>query len=99
MSRMRSSKSSGIGAGRRAMGAFSQPRPTRRDGARRRRPSAFVNQPVDNLADVGHGSSTRWLTTKLGGPMATVVTHAVSSLDGFIARPDDSVGPLFDWYE
>jgi dihydrofolate reductase len=32
-------------------------------------------------------------------PMATVVTHAVASLDGFIARPDDSVGPLFDWYE
>jgi dihydrofolate reductase len=31
--------------------------------------------------------------------MATVVTHAVTSLDGFIARPDDSVGPLFDWYE
>jgi dihydrofolate reductase len=24
--------------------------------------------------------------------------HAVVSLDGFIARPDDSVGPLFDWY-
>jgi hypothetical protein len=20
------------------------------------------------------------------------------SLDGFVARPDDSVGPLFDWY-
>jgi dihydrofolate reductase len=31
--------------------------------------------------------------------MATVVTHAVASLDGFIARQDDSVGPLFDWYE
>jgi dihydrofolate reductase len=31
--------------------------------------------------------------------MATVITHAVASLDGFIARPDDSVGPLFDWYE
>jgi dihydrofolate reductase len=31
--------------------------------------------------------------------MATVMTHAVASLDGFIARPDDSVGPLFDWYE
>jgi dihydrofolate reductase len=31
--------------------------------------------------------------------MATVVMHAVASLDGFIARPDDSVGPLFDWYE
>ena len=31
--------------------------------------------------------------------MATVVTHAVASVDGFIARPDDSVGPLFDWYE
>jgi len=30
--------------------------------------------------------------------MATVVTHAVMSLDGFIARTDDSVGPLFDWY-
>jgi dihydrofolate reductase len=31
--------------------------------------------------------------------MATVTTHAVASLDGFIARPDDSVGPLFDWYD
>jgi len=31
--------------------------------------------------------------------MATVITHAVTSVDGFIARPDDSVGPLFDWYE
>jgi dihydrofolate reductase len=31
--------------------------------------------------------------------MATVITHAVSSVDGFIARPDDSVGPVFDWYE
>ena len=31
--------------------------------------------------------------------MATVITHAVTSLDGFISRPDDSVGPLFDWYE
>jgi dihydrofolate reductase len=24
--------------------------------------------------------------------------HAVASLDGFIADPDDQVGPLFDWY-
>src|SRR3954469_10776494 len=31
--------------------------------------------------------------------MATVLTHAVMSVDGFIARTDDSVGPLFDWYE
>ncbi|MFC4944664.1 dihydrofolate reductase family protein [Pseudonocardia sp. GCM10023141] len=30
--------------------------------------------------------------------MATVVMQAVVSVDGFIARPDDSVGPLFDWY-
>jgi dihydrofolate reductase len=30
--------------------------------------------------------------------MSTVVTHAVASLDGFIAGPDDEVGPLFDWY-
>ncbi|MFL6060875.1 MAG: dihydrofolate reductase family protein [Marmoricola sp.] len=30
--------------------------------------------------------------------MATVVAHAVTSLDGFIARNDDSVGPIFDWY-
>ena len=30
--------------------------------------------------------------------MARVIMHAVVSLDGFIARPDDSVGPLFDWY-
>jgi len=31
--------------------------------------------------------------------MATVIVQAVTSLDGFIARPDDSVGPIFDWYE
>ena len=30
--------------------------------------------------------------------MARVVLHAVVSVDGFIALPDDSVGPLFDWY-
>jgi dihydrofolate reductase len=30
--------------------------------------------------------------------MTTVVVQAVASLDGFIARPDDSVGPIFDWY-
>lgn len=30
--------------------------------------------------------------------MARVVLHAVVSLDGFIALPDHSVGPLFDWY-
>ena len=29
--------------------------------------------------------------------MATVVTHAVAWIDGLIARPDDSVGPLCDW--
>jgi dihydrofolate reductase len=30
--------------------------------------------------------------------MGTVIMHAVASLDGFIADPDDGVGPLFDWY-
>lgn len=30
--------------------------------------------------------------------MARVVIQAVVSVDGFIARPDDTVGPLFDWY-
>ena len=31
--------------------------------------------------------------------MATVVVQAVASLDGFIARPDDLPGPIFDWYQ
>ena len=31
--------------------------------------------------------------------MANVIGALTMSLDGFIARPDDSVGPLFDWYE
>lgn len=31
--------------------------------------------------------------------MATVVVQAVASLDGYIARPDDLPGPIFDWYE
>ncbi len=31
--------------------------------------------------------------------MATVTVQAVASLDGFIARPDDLPGPIFDWYE
>jgi dihydrofolate reductase len=30
--------------------------------------------------------------------MATVIAALSMSLDGFIAAPDDSVGPLFDWY-
>jgi dihydrofolate reductase len=30
--------------------------------------------------------------------MATVITQASMSLDGFIADPSDKVGPLFDWY-
>src|SRR4051794_35772753 len=30
--------------------------------------------------------------------MATVVMHAVVSVDGFIADENDEVGPLFDWY-
>jgi dihydrofolate reductase len=31
--------------------------------------------------------------------MAIVSASFSMSLDGFIARPDDSVGPLFDWYD
>jgi dihydrofolate reductase len=30
--------------------------------------------------------------------MALVITHAVASLDGYIADELDEVGPLFDWY-
>ncbi|HWM07140.1 MAG TPA: dihydrofolate reductase, partial [Actinophytocola sp.] len=30
--------------------------------------------------------------------MAKVVMQAVVSVDGYIAHPDDTVGPLFDWY-
>jgi dihydrofolate reductase len=30
--------------------------------------------------------------------MATVIMHAVVSVDGFIADERDEVGPLFDWY-
>ena len=30
--------------------------------------------------------------------MATVIMHAVTSVDGFIADEHDQVGPLFDWY-
>ncbi len=30
--------------------------------------------------------------------MATVIMHAVVSVDGFIADEHDDVGPLFDWY-
>jgi dihydrofolate reductase len=31
--------------------------------------------------------------------VATVIVQAVASLDGFIARPDDLPGPIFDWWE
>jgi dihydrofolate reductase len=30
--------------------------------------------------------------------MSTVVMHAVVSVDGFLADPNDDVGPLFEWY-
>jgi hypothetical protein len=31
--------------------------------------------------------------------VATVMVQAVASLDGYVARPDDLPGPIFDWYE
>jgi dihydrofolate reductase len=31
--------------------------------------------------------------------MGKVLTHMTMSLDGFVARPDDQPGELFDWYE
>ncbi|HEY3530896.1 MAG TPA: dihydrofolate reductase family protein [Nocardioides sp.] len=31
--------------------------------------------------------------------MTTVIVQAVASLDGYVARPDDMPGPIFDWYE
>jgi dihydrofolate reductase len=31
--------------------------------------------------------------------MATISVQLSMSLDGFIARPDDSPGPIFDWYD
>jgi len=31
--------------------------------------------------------------------MGTVVADMTMSVDGFIADPDDGVGPLFDWYD
>jgi dihydrofolate reductase len=33
-----------------------------------------------------------------GDAMATVVMHAVVSVDGYIADDNDDVGPLFEWY-
>ena len=30
--------------------------------------------------------------------MARVIAALAMSLDGFIAKPSDDVGPLFDWY-
>ena len=39
------------------------------------------------------------LGTSLAFPgMATVIMHAVVSVDGFIADENDDVGPLFEWY-
>ena len=39
------------------------------------------------------------LGTSLACPgMATVIMHAVVSVDGFIADENDDVGPLFEWY-
>jgi dihydrofolate reductase len=34
-----------------------------------------------------------------GFTMGNVIASATMSLDGFIARPDDTPGPLFDWYD
>jgi dihydrofolate reductase len=39
-------------------------------------------------------------TTPTGGiDMSKAIMFAAVSLDGFIAADDDTVGPLFDWYE
>ena len=37
--------------------------------------------------------------TEEGKRMGTVVAHASMSLDGYIAKADNSIGRLFDWYE
>ena len=31
--------------------------------------------------------------------MSRVILNAAVSLDGFVAKPDDDPGPIFDWYE
>src|ERR1700722_17276837 len=33
-----------------------------------------------------------------GGAMARLIGELSMSLDGFVADPQDQVGPLFDWY-
>ena len=40
----------------------------------------------------------RRLAERTRSLMARVVMQAVVSVDGYIAYPDDTVGPLFDWY-
>src|SRR3954466_9012642 len=43
-----------------------------------------------------HGSARS--TNERGEAVSTVVMHAVTSVDGYIADENDEVGPLFDWY-
>ena len=38
------------------------------------------------------------ITIGAGNKVATLVADMTMSLDGFIALPNDDVGPLFDWY-
>jgi hypothetical protein len=52
-----------------------------------------VPRPVGSRARVFR----RWMV-KGADDMARVVMQAVVSVDGYIAYPDDAVGPLFDWY-
>jgi dihydrofolate reductase len=42
---------------------------------------------------------SRQALAKEGSAMGTVVASASMSLDGYIAKADNSIGRLFDWYE
>src|SRR3954452_25229529 len=101
VSRMCSSKSSGRSCRvlPRAMGAFCPVPTTAVHGARRHGLTCCSTGRLTKPA-------RRWLCGLFNRSVAgkepdtaTVLVQAVASLDGFIARPDDLPGPIFDWYE
>ena len=54
---------------------------------------------MSSMAGGGQTSHERQARTEEADTMGTVVAQASMSLDGYIAKADNSIGRLFDWYE
>ena len=58
----------------------------------------FSKTLAERRRDVAHRSGRR-RSCRIGGVMGKVVGQAIMSLDGYVAKQDNTIGRLFDWLQ